>query len=190
MAGDVGDRLDGHPVDLGVGHSMGALVALTLATNRPELVAGLMLEDPPALGPALDRRDVVRNIEQQVSRAEAEPSAMVAELLARNPLWVRTDAANDVANLRALDLDAVTRWLRAEEWDLAVRACPVPLHLLLEAGNGSRPAPTPSATTQPARGEILRSLGPEHVTEVVSSHSVHRDRPGIWIATVLSQFTR
>ena len=184
MAGDLEDRLDDQPVDLVVGHSMGALVALTLAAERPKLVAGLVLEDPPALGPALAGHEVASNIEQQVARARAEPSVMVTELLTRNPLWHRTDAVNDVANLRALDLEAVTEWLRAEQWDLAamIRACPVPVHLLLAAGHGS-------ATAPPARRQILDSLGPEHVTEVASGHSVHRDRPGIWVATALSQLS-
>lgn len=185
MAHDVVEQLGGQRVDLLVGHSMGALVALTLAQEHPELLAGLVLEDPPALEPGLDGNDVAVNIEREIGRADEQPAQMETELLIRNPLWARADASNAVANLRSLDVEAVTRWLRTERWDLAglVCACPVPLHLLVAAGEKS-------ATTEPSRTDVLWFLGPERVSEVESSHSVHRDRPGIWLATVLRQLSR
>ncbi|GAA2988375.1 hypothetical protein GCM10017559_05280 [Streptosporangium longisporum] len=41
-----------------IGHSMGALTALTLAATRPELVAALVLEDPPPYGMGAGPRGV------------------------------------------------------------------------------------------------------------------------------------
>ena len=75
-------------------------------------------------------------------------------------------------------MDRVAAFLRAERWDLPalVRACQVPVHLLVAEGPGS-------ALSEPARGDLCVLLG-DRVTTVPSGHSVDRDRPAFWLVTV------
>lgn len=48
LLADFIDETVGGPVILS-GHSSGGLLALRIAAERPELVTGLVLEDPPAV---------------------------------------------------------------------------------------------------------------------------------------------
>lgn len=72
------------PVTL-IGHSMGAVTAAHLAARRPDLVAALVLEDPPpdAYG---DQR--ARGVPDWLAAARALPEAARIEACRReNPLW-------------------------------------------------------------------------------------------------------
>ena len=166
------------PVDVIVGHSLGALVALTLAALRPDLTRAVMIEDPPD-AVVRPREQVADRIERAVAAARADGAAAQAAILAENPAWAILDAQHAVAARQALDIEPVAGFLRGSKWDLValVRDCPVPVHLLAAEG----PA---SVLGEPARGELFTALGPR-ARAVTSGHSVYRDRPGMWLMAVL-----
>lgn len=172
---------DPGPYDLVVGHSLGAVVALAAAAREPGLARGVLIEDPPGLGRGgVDVQVVADEIERDVAAARRDPAARVEALLADNPLWSRGDAQQSVANCLGLDADAVVSSLRASHWDLPalVRACPRPVQLL------AAPAAT-STVTGADRQALLALLPAERVTVVRSGHGIHRDRPALWLHTVL-----
>lgn len=173
---DVAARAE--PVDLVVGHSLGALVALTLAALRPEFTQAVVIEDPPD-GVVEPLAQVAERIERAVAAARADGPAAQAAILAENPAWATLDAQHAVAARQALDLEPVTAFLRGPRWDLValVRDCPVPVHLLAAEGPGS-------VLGEPARGALFTALGPR-ARAVESGHSVYRDRPGMWLVAVL-----
>ncbi len=180
MALDVAGRLDQDAAHLVVGHSLGAIVALRLARLRPELVAGVVIEDPPGLA-SNDPRQVATEVEAAARRARTDPGAEVDSLLARDPARSRRDAEEAVGSRRAFDVDAIAGFLRTQRWDLPtlVADCPAPVQLIAAAGSDS-------ALRGPDRGALLTLIDPALVRIIDSGHSVHRDRPGLWLTTVVT----
>jgi hypothetical protein len=43
-----------------------------------------------------------------------------------------------------------------------------------------------SALLEPDRGSLFAALGPERVSHIGGGHTLHRDRPALWLNTVLS----
>ena len=105
-----------------IGHSLGGAVALTAGVLRPELVRGLVLEDPALLGPDEPRRartrgeELVRSIEPSLAasderslleaRRRDHPEWQEAELLASG----RSEQQVDVDYLARGDLKPSSRW--------------------------------------------------------------------------------
>ena len=178
LARDVLARLPG-PVDVLAGHSLGAIVALTLAGLAPSSCERLVIEDPPGLAGSLDLGQVVAGVQESVRVARADPAGTVAALLKENPVWSSRDADNSVQNRRILDVDRVTRLLRTERWDLQalVAHCPVPVQLLA--------ATEDSALTDPDRSVLMGRLPADQVAVIVSGHTIHRERPALWLHHVL-----
>jgi len=178
LAADVLEQIP-RPVDLIAGHSLGAVVALTAVQLRPSFAGAVALEDPPGLAGSLRLDDVADGIVGSVSQTRADPTAARDAVLAENPGWSLVDAQNAVQNRLRLDLARVTQLLRTAHWDLPalVRRCPVPLHLLA--------ATRDTALVEPDRSAIMSLLPEDRVTVVDSGHTIHRDRPGLWLHTVL-----
>ena len=103
----------------------------------------------------------------------------VGALLEQNPVWTRRDAENSVQNRLMLDVTRVADMLRTERWDLQalVAKCPVPVQLLA--------AMRDSALSDPDRSVLLEQLGDDHVVVLESGHTIHRERPGLWLHHVL-----
>jgi pimeloyl-ACP methyl ester carboxylesterase len=159
-----------------VGHSLGAVVALELAASRPDLVRGVLLEDPPSLGGGLRLADVTGDLAAPSEEARRDPAGVAERLLAAQPTWSRTDAAHVAANRAALDVPGMQAFVAAQHWDLPamVGAATVPVAVLAATPPGS-------ALTAPDRSAVLAAT--RHLV-VDSGHGVHRDRPGVWVATV------
>jgi pimeloyl-ACP methyl ester carboxylesterase len=171
--------LDARPVDLVVGHSLGAVVALELARAAPDLVGRVLLEDPPSLtGRSL--RDIAGAVVAEARDARRDPAAFQARLLEEHPEWAVLDARFSAESRGMLDVAAADRLLDGARWDLRalVAACPAPVHLLAATPPGSTLA-------DPDRGELLDTLEGRAVV-VESGHVVHRDRPAVWLWTVLT----
>jgi pimeloyl-ACP methyl ester carboxylesterase len=175
---DVLDQRPG-PVDVLAGHSLGSIVALSVAALAPAYCNRVLIEDPPGLAGSLDLGDVAADVEASVRLARDDSAGTVTALLEENPVWSRRDAENSVQNRLSLDLVRVTRLLRTTRWDLQalVRDCPVPVQLLA--------ATRDSALTDPDRSVIMSRLPTEHVAVIESGHTIHRERPGLWLHHVL-----
>lgn len=178
LARDVQAQVPG-PVDMVVGHSLGSLVALTVARLDPDCCDRVVIEDPPGLAGLLDPIDVAGDVERSVRAARDDPAGTIEDLLAENPRWSRVDAENAVESRRVLDLDNVGRFLRTNRWDLQalVAECPVPVHLLAATDN--------TALIEPDRTALFEALHPDHSVVVSSGHGIHLDRPALWLQHVL-----
>ena len=178
LAQDVLAQIPG-PVNVLAGHSLGSIVGLTLARLAPEYCDRMVIEDPPGLSESLDLGDFADNVEETVRVTRADPAGTVAALLEDNPTWSRRDAENSVKNRLMLDVARVTRLLRTERWSLQelVNECPVPVELLV--------ATQDSALTNPDRSVLMDRLPADHVVVIESGHTIHRERPALWLHHVL-----
>jgi pimeloyl-ACP methyl ester carboxylesterase len=178
LAQDVLAQIPG-PVNVLAGHSLGSIVALTLVGLAPEYCDRVVVEDPPGLGGSLDLRDVADSVEESVRVARADAAGTVFALLEENPVWSRRDAENSVKNRLMLDVVRVARLLRTDRWNLQalVQDCPVSVQLLA--------ATEDSALTDPDRSVLMNRLPADHVAVLESGHTIHRERPALWLHHVL-----
>ena len=179
LADDVAETVDG-PVELLVGHSLGALVSLELVGRRPGFARRLLLEDPPGAN-SIDWADVAAGIEADTRRAATDPGALRRDLEAANPAWPPGEAERRVADLRDCDGPAVAAALR--------HGVPFDLPALLAAAR----MPTLMLLADEALGSILLGLDrkaavealPAGATRVLpAGHSVHREALDPWLAAV------
>src|SRR3954454_1682090 len=87
LANDVLDQVHGQRVDLIVGHSLGAIVALTVVALRTGRARGVAIEAPPGANGAYDGGVVAAELEAAVGRSRDDAAAEIAALLEGNPLW-------------------------------------------------------------------------------------------------------
>ena len=173
----------GRPVVVG-GHSMGAATAVAVAAQRPELVAGLYLEDPPWSWPpseAVDHTVVARTAEYAQWIAGLQGSShddRVQWCLDHNPgwprdeydIWARAKAAVDPAVFaRSIDLGRFA-------WQPLVERVSCPATVLAGESNlGS--------ATMPQVADYLAELPQWQVIRLPGSgHDVRRDNRGAAIA--------
>ena len=178
LAQDVLAQIPG-PVNVLAGHSLGSIVALTLVGLAPEYCDRVVVEDPPGLGGSVDLRDVADGVEEFVRVARADPTGTVVALLEEHPVWSRRDAENSVKNRLMLDVVRVARLLRTDRWNLQalVQDCPVPVQLLAATDD--------SALTDPDRSVLMNRLPADHIAVLESGHTIHRERPALWLHHVL-----
>jgi pimeloyl-ACP methyl ester carboxylesterase len=178
LAQDILAQIPG-PVNVLAGHSLGSIVAMTLIGLAPEFCDRVVVEDPPSLGGSLDPRDVADDVEEFVRVARADPARTVLALLEENPTWSRRDAENSVKNRLILDVPRVARLLRTNRWNLQtlVQDCPVPVLLLAATDD--------SALTDPDRSVLMNRLPADHIAVLQSGHTIHRERPALWLHHVL-----
>lgn len=182
LAADVAETVEATarpPVDLLVGHSLGALVALELVAAQPGFARRLVVEDPP--GPSsIDWAAIAAGIEADTRWAATEPDALRRELEAANPGWTAGEAERRVADLADCDGQAVAAALRpGVPLDLpALLAAPIPVLMLLgEESLGS----TLLGLDRKAAVEALRG----GTTRVLpAGHNVHREALDPWLAAL------
>ncbi len=114
------DRLRGAPVV--IGHSLGGAVALTVAVRRPDLVRGLVLEDPAPRGPDDPQvspargEDYIAGIQQSLDAADDD--ALLRLRREQHPDWPesellvtgRAEQQMDLDYLRHGDVKPTTPW--------------------------------------------------------------------------------
>jgi pimeloyl-ACP methyl ester carboxylesterase len=139
----------------------------------------VVVEDPPGLAGSLDLGDVADSVEESVRVARADPAGTVVALLEENPMWSRRDAENSVKNRLMLDVGRVARLLRTNRWNLQalVDECPVPVQLLVATDD--------SALINPDRSVLMDRLPADHTVVLQSGHTIHRERPALWLHYVL-----
>ncbi|HEX8133861.1 MAG TPA: alpha/beta hydrolase [Actinomycetes bacterium] len=179
------------PVDLLVGHSLGALVALELVTARPGFARRLLLEEPP--GPSsVDWVGLADGMEADRRRAVEDPEALRRDLEAENPRWPPGEAERRVADLADCNATAIAAALRpGVPFDLAglLAAVRLPILLLLadEALGSSLTGVDRKAAVAavgPAGSGEPQGGAPENrrATRVLASgHSIHREALDAWL---------
>jgi pimeloyl-ACP methyl ester carboxylesterase len=170
----------GAPVDLLVGHSLGALVALELVRRRPGFARRLVVEDPPGSA-SVDWPALAAGIEADTQRAVTDPDALRRDLEAANPAWPPGEAERRVADLADCDGRAIAAAVRpGVPFDLLglLAAAPLPVLLLLaEEALGS-------SLVGLDRKAAVEAL-PNGTTRVLpAGHSVHREALDAWLAAL------
>jgi pimeloyl-ACP methyl ester carboxylesterase len=168
------------PVDLLVGHSMGAATAVSAAVRQPGLARALVLEDPPG-GMARGNEELAHGVELDAGLARVDRDRLVRRSRADHPGWAAEDVEYDVRGIEQADAVAVAAGLRAglRGWDMPalVGAATVPL-LVLAAPAGS------SALTGAARAGVRAAVPADRFVELPGGHCLHRDGPDQWLAAV------
>ena len=165
-------RLVAPPIDLVVGHSLGALVALELLGRVPGLARWLVLEEPP--GPtSVDWVAMADGIEADTRRARNDPDGMRGDMVAGNPGWAAEEVERRLDDLVACDAEGVAAALRGTvAFDAAGLAGAVELPTLLVIGLED----LGSALAGPDRKAMISALGDRGMVEVLDSgHNLHRE---------------
>jgi pimeloyl-ACP methyl ester carboxylesterase len=179
LAGDVAETVGG-PVELLVGHSLGALVSLELVGRRPGFARRLVVEDPPGPG-SIDWVAMAAGIEADTGQAATDPGALRRDLEAANPAWPPGEAERRVADLADCDGQAIAAAFRAGiPFDLAALLAAVSLPVLMLLGEEA----LGSNLTGLDRKAAVDAL-PAGTTRVLpAGHSVHREALDPWLAAV------
>jgi pimeloyl-ACP methyl ester carboxylesterase len=182
----IAGRLGG-PVDLLVGHSLGAATAVALAGRRPGTARALVLEDPPSGPDDQGRLLLAAGIEAGARTACQDRSRLVRREREANPAWADEDVEHSVDGIAAADAAAVAGGLRAElTWELPalVAAVRVPLLVLAAAPARGGLAEGGSALQDPVRSAVRALLPPDRFVVLDGGHCLHRDLPDRWLAAV------
>jgi pimeloyl-ACP methyl ester carboxylesterase len=179
LAGDVAETVEG-PVELLVGHSLGALVSLELVGRRPGFARRLVIEDPP--GPrSVDWAGLAAGIEADTHRAATEPEALARDLAAANPAWPAGEAERRVADLADCDGRAIAAAVRGGiPFDLAglLGAADLPTLMLLAS------EALGSSLTGLERTAAVEALGNGCTRVLAAGHSAHREALDAWLAAL------
>ena len=175
------EALDIAPVDVIIGHSLGAAVVLELTHARPELVRRVVLEDPPGTDRSEDVPSV-EGLEQEALAARAEPERELSRILEANPMWERPDAEQNVADQQRCDLEGVVASLRQGMGSRVAELVPiltVPALYLLAAEDRS-------AIQGEQRERLLTGVpAGSRAVELDPGHATHRDQFADYMRTLL-----
>jgi pimeloyl-ACP methyl ester carboxylesterase len=184
LAADLAATLDGlgvSPVDLLVGHSLGAAVCMELVADRPRVARRLVVEDPPGQDRMTDF-DFQATLEREVQAARSDPESEVRRELTANSSWLQEDARQNVVGRAACDVDGIIASLRSgtrlRVIDLAPKLEVPTLYVLADeqrSALGSR------------RAELIDALpASASLVELDSGHTVHRDRFDAYLSALLA----
>jgi pimeloyl-ACP methyl ester carboxylesterase len=174
-------HLDDSPVVV-IGHSLGAITGIALASEHPEAVRALVFEDPPLRsfsGRPLDDRPLRHFIAMRdLARTKPPLDEMVRILIERG-----LDQNPEVAEWRArrllqIDPDALTQIIEnraVENFDLADRLRHVACPTLLLQGNPDRGGALSAAEASRAQSLLQRGT---HVFMPDVGHGLHSDVDG------------
>ena len=176
------------PVDLLVGHSMGAATAISTVAGRPGFARAVVLEDPPG-GAGFPAERLATGVELDADIARLDRDRLVRRSRADHPSWAPEDVEQDVRGIEEADATAVAAGIRAglRSWDLPalVAAVDVPVLVLVAPDTGGQDPDRPgSALSGEAREGVRAAVPPDRFVELPGGHCLHRDLPREWLAAV------
>jgi pimeloyl-ACP methyl ester carboxylesterase len=178
LAGEVAETVGDDPVELLVGHSLGALVALELIGRRPGFARRLVVEDPPGPG-SFDWAAVAAGIEADTGRAHSDPARLRREMEAQNPGWPPGEAERRLADLADCDGRGVAAALRGGiAFDLVALLAEADLPTLLLLGEEA----LGSNLTGLDRKGAVEALGGGTTRVLPAGHNLHREALDPWLA--------
>ena len=184
LAADVAETVEAAraplPVDLLVGHSLGALVALELVGRRPGFARRLVVEDPPGSG-SIDWAGLAAGIEADTRRAVTDPNALRRDLEAANPAWPPGEVERRIADLADCGGQAIAAALRpGVRFDLPALLAAAPLPVLLLLAEEALGSNLHGLDRKVAVGAVR-----DGTTRVLpAAHSVHREALDAWLAAL------
>ena len=185
LADDLAETVGG-PVDLLIGHSLGALVALELVGRHPRSARRLVVEDPPGAS-SVDWAGVAAGIEDDTARAVTDPEGLRRDLAAANPAWPPGEAGRRVADQADCDGRAIADAVRpgaAFDLPALLTAARLPTLLLLaEEALGS-------LLTGPDRKAAVEAVADGATRVLPAGHSLHREALDAWLAVLDSWLIR
>jgi pimeloyl-ACP methyl ester carboxylesterase len=167
-----GHGANGPAIELLVGHSLGALVAMDLLAKTPGLARRLVLEEPA--GPTgIDWEMMAEGIESDGRRAREDLEAMRREMVASDPALHPAEVDRRLMDFAACDTDGVAAALRrTTSFDLIGLASAVRIPTLLVVGLED----VGSALVGPDRIALVDALAGRAAFEVLDSgHNLHRE---------------
>jgi pimeloyl-ACP methyl ester carboxylesterase len=186
LAEGVAARLDG-AVDLMVGHSLGAIVALGLLARDGAAARAVVLEEPPGPG-AIDLGALAEVIAHDAAAVRRDRGPLVAREREANPRWDPGDVERSVRGIEEADSDAIIAALDGPlRWDLTALLARVDVPTLVLAahdGPGSFPLDPGSALRGADREAVRAALAPERFVVLEGGHCLHRDDPARWLQAV------
>jgi pimeloyl-ACP methyl ester carboxylesterase len=179
-------RLDG-PVDLLVGHSLGAIVALGLLGRDPGAGCAVVLEEPPGPG-AIDLGALATVIVHDAAAVRIDRAPLIAREREANPRWDAGDVERSVRGIEEADSDAIVAALHGPlRWDLSALLAGVDVPTLVLAAPdapGRFPLDPGSALRGADREAVRAALAPERFVELEGGHCLHRDDAQRWLEVV------
>jgi pimeloyl-ACP methyl ester carboxylesterase len=177
------------PVDLLVGHSMGAATAISTVAGRPGFARAVVLEDPPDGPGRASAERFASDVELDADIARLDRDRLVRRSRADHPAWAPEDVEYDVRGIEEVDATAVAAGVRAglRSWDIPalVAAVDVPVLVLVAPDTrGDDPDRPGSALSGDARAGVRAALPPDRFVELPGGHCLHRDLPDEWLAAV------
>lgn len=174
------------PVDLLIGHSLGAVVALEVAHRRPDVARALVLEDPP--GPTTDPLAVADGIAADAATVHSDREQLILRERTANPRWQPEDVEHAVDGIAALDASAVVAGLRGPlRWDpiALLSSTDVPVLVLAAPDAPGRFADDGGSALRGEDRAAVRAMVPHDRFVVLDGrHCLHRDMPDRWLGEV------
>jgi pimeloyl-ACP methyl ester carboxylesterase len=189
------EQLDGHPGEdmvadaiglleqldrpVVVGHSLGGAVALALATRRPELVRGVVLEDPAPLGPGEPLASADRGEEYveglRPSLSATDDAALTEKRRRQHPDWPESELLVTGRAEQQMDLDYLRRgnWKPTTRWPELFAQLSVPALVV----SGDDPA---EICVDDAMERGIQEIGNARITLVRipdAGHCIRREQP-------------
>jgi len=184
LADDLEAAIERHatpPIDLLVGHSLGAVVGMRLALRRPGIARRLVLEDPPSIDRAADE-GFFTAVRDGVRAATETPAAEVERELAENRRWLEEDARQNVEGRALADAEGIVASLnRPRPFAVMEAAADLAIPTLFLLADGER-----SVLVGPARDRLRTALPATcRIREFASGHTIHRDQFDEYLAAIL-----
>jgi pimeloyl-ACP methyl ester carboxylesterase len=189
LGGDLIETVGPGPLDLLIGHSLGALSILAAVRGSPQLARRVVLEEPPGIA-SVDRPLLAALIEDDLRRAQVDREGFIAGLLEQNPRWHTRDAIEAAEGVLRCDGAAVVRAVAGLEldWDLVelAGALHVPSLVILASDVGVKLGSDAggSALNGRDRTRFLAALDGARAVVIDGGHSIYRSEPERWLDEV------